>query len=59
MVEVEMKNYFGCTIKHNWAERTLRMTQLVLIKSFEDELENQKTVSILMKHDPKWKLMSE
>ena len=37
--ECEMKEYVGCKIECNQVERSLKMTQLVLMQSFEDEFE--------------------
>ena len=35
----EVKEYVNCIIGHNQAKRSLNMTQLALMQSFEDEFE--------------------
>ena len=68
MEEGEIKEYIGCKVVCHWAEKSLKMTQPVLIQSFEDEFEIPEGChlvttavpgSILMKYDPKKNLTLE
>ena len=68
MEEGKMEQYDSCSIDHYWARRALKMTQMVLLQSFDDKYEIPEGPSLvtlaipgtnLMKCDPKLKLMSE